>query len=36
MAVNDLNNIAEYIALDSEYYARDFVERIINRIENYL
>ena len=33
MAVDDLNNIAEYIAKDSEYYAADFVKRIIVEIE---
>ena len=33
MAVEDLNNIAEYIAKDSEYYATDFVKRVIIEIE---
>jgi len=33
MAVEDLENIAEYIAKDSEYYAADFVERIITQVE---
>jgi plasmid stabilization system protein ParE len=32
MAVEDLENIAEYIAKDSEYYAADFVERIITQV----
>jgi len=34
MAVEDLSNIAEYIAHDSEYYAKDFIKRIIDRVEN--
>ena len=33
MAVDDLENIAEYIAIDSEYYAADFVKRIIEQVE---
>jgi len=33
MAVEDLDSIAEYIARDSEYYAVDFVKRIILEIE---
>lgn len=33
IAVEDLNNIAEFIAKDSEYYAVDFVKRIILQIE---
>lgn len=34
MAVEDLDNIAEYIALDSEYYANDFVKRIVDQVEH--
>ncbi len=33
MAIDDLNNIAEYISKDSQYYAKDFIQRIINKIE---
>ncbi len=36
MAINDLNNIANYIALDSEFYAHDFISRIITSIEQLL
>ena len=33
MAIEDLNSIAEYISKDSEYYAEDFVKRIIEQVE---
>jgi plasmid stabilization system protein ParE len=27
-AINDINSIAEYISLDSEFYAKQFVQKI--------
>ncbi len=33
MAIEDLENIAKFIAIDSEYYAADFVKRIIAQVE---
>mgnify|MGYP000929350511 FL=1 len=33
-AVLDLESIRDYIARDSEYYAAEFVGRIINAVEN--
>jgi len=32
-AVEDLENIAEYIGTDSEYYAKDFIKRVIEQVE---
>lgn len=33
MAIEDLESIAKYIAIDSDYYATDFVKRIIQQVE---
>ena len=33
-AISDLDNLREYIARDSEYYADLFVEKIIAAVEN--
>lgn len=33
-AFNDMNNIREYISKDSPFYARQFIERIFNCVEN--
>lgn len=33
-AVSDLKNIKDYIAKDSKYYAHQFVDKIIESVEN--
>jgi len=33
IAIEDLNNIAEYIAIDSEFYAKDLINRIVQNVE---
>jgi toxin ParE1/3/4 len=35
-ALNDVVHLRDYIAQDSPFYARQFTERLINRIENLL
>lgn len=37
-ALNDINNIAEFISRDSEFYAKQFVKKLMNaaiKLENY-
>ncbi len=37
-ALNDINNIAEYISLDSAFYAKQFVHKIFlaaNKLESF-
>ena len=33
-ALDDMDNIREYISKDSTFYARQFIERIFNYVEN--
>ena len=33
LALNDLKNIHAYIALDSQYYATNFIEKLVKKIK---